>query len=112
MFVFRLCVTLEVGELAQVGTSLNRQAVTQEDIVLGIIQLETKLTKRLEQKGYGAYASRHEILGILEEEMIEVKEAIREDDQEGHDHYAQELMDVAVGALFGFICLHQGYIQP
>lgn len=96
--------------MAQVATNLNRQPVTTDDITKGIIALTKKLYQRLDQKGSGAYVSRHEILGILTEEMQEVQEAIRDDSSAGYIHYNKELMDVAVGALFGYICIESGYI--
>lgn len=98
--------------MALVGTSLNRPEVKEHDISQGVVDIVTKLKARLDKKGRGSYASRHEILGILEEEFLEAKEAIRKDGQEGYDEYTAELLDIAVGGLFGYICLKYGYITP
>lgn len=98
--------------MAQLGTSLNRSEVTDEQVTKGSIDFAEMLEYRLAHKGHGSYASRHEILGIVEEELLEAKEAIRVDGQAGYDHYAQELLDIAVAALFGYICLRSGHIKP
>jgi ElaB/YqjD/DUF883 family membrane-anchored ribosome-binding protein len=82
-----------------------RPEVSVEEIEKGIQKLADKLNYRLASKGRGAYASRHEILGILEEEMVEVKEAIRDDTQQGYIEFQKELLDVAVGAIFAYISM-------
>lgn len=97
--------------MAKLGTKLNRSKVTKDQIEDGLEDIRLMLLARLDKKGRGAYASRHEILGILEEEMIEVKEAIRDDTAGGFLQYKKELLDVAVGALFGFICLDSNHIK-
>lgn len=96
---------------AQTQSGISRPQVGEEDISKGLRDIYDKLLSRLQKKGHGSYASRHEILGILEEEMMEVKEAIRDDRQLGYDEYQKELLDVAVGALFGYICMNSGYIH-
>jgi NTP pyrophosphatase (non-canonical NTP hydrolase) len=88
-----------------------RPEVSKEHILAGLEDITAKLTKRLVQKGYGSYASRHEILGILLEEMDEVVEAIRSDHEQGYVEFKKELLDVAIGALFGYICMGN-YIKP
>jgi NTP pyrophosphatase (non-canonical NTP hydrolase) len=95
-----------------VGTSLNRQAISEDQIETGINDLAITLASRLAKKGPGSYASRHEILGIITEEYLEAVEAIREDGPEGYEHYAEELMDIAVACLFGYVCMHSGNITP
>lgn len=98
-------------DLAQVGTKLNRVEVTDQEISIGISHLVDKLKMRLEQKGYGAYASRHEILGILAEEYKEVIDAIQLDYEDGYVQFKKELLDVAVGAIFGYICMQAEHIS-
>jgi hypothetical protein len=61
-----------------------------------------KLESRLKEKGRGTYASRHEWLGLLEEEMHELREAV----QKGSlADVANEALDIAVGCLFGLACV-------
>ncbi len=98
--------------MPQAGGKLNRPEVADVDITNGLLALTDKLTYRLNQKGSATYASKHEILGILEEEMTELKEAIRIDTPTGYKDFSKELLDVAVGALFGYICIAAGHVAP
>lgn len=61
---------------------------------------------RFEQKGHGAFASSHEILGILSEEMLEITEAIHENQTQSE--IVEELKDIAVAALFGIASIRSG----
>lgn len=97
--------------MAPLGTSLNRAEVTDWEIAGGLVDLAQKLQSRLQKKGFGAYASRHEILGIVTEEFQELTEAIRKDDAEGYDHYSKECLDIAVAGIFGYICMKY-HIKP
>jgi len=66
------------------------------------------LSKRLKEKGYGAFVSRHEILGFLTEEYTEVVEAVHSkptEDLQG------ELIDIAVGCIFGIACIEAGALD-
>jgi len=62
-------------------------------------QLEEKIEYRLEQKGFHSMSSVHEILGILEEEMLEYKIAVQQNTLPKYK--VEELLDIAVGAIFG-----------
>ena len=88
-----------------------RQAVKNQDISRGLLALHDKLIYRLETKGRGQYASRHEIFGILAEEMDEALDELRENSEGGYVNFKKELLDVAVAAIFGYICLDGGYIK-
>lgn len=88
-----------------------RPQVTEKDIVKTLAAVEAKLRSRLAKKGWGAYASRHEILGIVTEEYLEAVDAIREDGQVGYDHYSDELMDITVAGLFGYTSMKLGHIR-
>jgi hypothetical protein len=70
------------------------------DQVLGVIGL--KLQDRVRKHGPGAYAGPHETLGILVEEMHELTESVRAN---RNDQTVDELVDVAVGAIFGVASL-------
>jgi hypothetical protein len=87
--------------------------------------LRAELQRRLTRKGSGTFASRHELLGILEEEMLEVKLAVHNSPlsaqvrhrQDPHklkykEHFNQdgntlraELLDLAVACVFGVACI-------
>lgn len=57
-----------------------------------------KMERRLERHGYGLAAGPHEILGILVEEMNEFEDEVRAND---HVKCFDELLDIAIGAIFG-----------
>ena len=81
-----------------------RTQITQRQIDSALIILKKKVKSRLDEKGYGTFASRHEILGILQEEYKELVDAIHSDKTYGHE-VASELLDIAVGAIFGYACI-------
>lgn len=89
---------------------LSRNKISQHEIDIGGEILMNKIQQRLRQKGDGSFASRHEILGIITEEYDELKDAIRLDDGVGLHRFKQELLDIAVGAIFGYICINSGSI--
>lgn len=97
--------------MAQVGSNI-RQQVARKHIAAGIQDIITKLDMRLNTKGDGQYASRHEIWGIIAEEYDEALDELRINTPEGYDNFAKELKDIAVAAMFGYICVKYGYIQP
>ena len=66
------------------------------DIALSLVAQKMKV--RLEHCGEGTFASQHEILGIITEEYHELVQAVQNNDK---DELIEELLDVAVGAVFG-----------
>jgi len=80
----------------------HRQQITQKQAKDADSTVRMKLIDRLEEKGYGALVSRHEILGVLTEEYAEAIEAVTlKSIQEVRD----ELIDLAVGCIFGVACI-------
>lgn len=98
--------------MPQSGGNVERQKVPQSVIKLSMMDIEAKLEFRLKQKGSDTYASKHEIVGILEEEFLELKEELRIDTPEGYSNFGKELMDIAVGAIFGLACIKAGLVAP
>jgi hypothetical protein len=41
-----------------------------------IALIESKLKTRLDEKGYGIFVTNHEMLGVIDEEMLELKMAV------------------------------------
>jgi hypothetical protein len=80
---------------------MNRPDVSEDEIEFAIETLKRHLRKCMEKHGKGSFVSQHEILGCLEEELLELKEAIRTN----ANPVASELLDVAQTALFGWICV-------
>ena len=81
-----------------------RPIVRQSDTDTHIEILRTALMQRVAKHGPGAYAGPHETLGILVEEFDELRDAVRSN--KGADVYA-ELLDIAVGAVFGMASLFE-----
>ena len=81
---------------------MERTQITEEQIELALQLLKDKLKYRLKQKGYGTFASTHEIAGVLDEEHRELKETVHYNNMED---FEKELLDIAVGAVFGVACV-------
>lgn len=79
-----------------------RPLVDNEQIKDAIDDMRQVMQRRLEEKGRGAFLSRHEILGIIEEEYSELVGAVTEPDMAP---VVDELLDVAVACLFGVACI-------
>jgi hypothetical protein len=75
-----------------------RVEVLDSEITAAFATLGDSLKKRLLQHGKDGFIGPHEILGTLEEEMHELREAVRSNKPPA---VVSELLDVAVGALFG-----------
>lgn len=82
-----------------------RFQVTPEEVVLMLDRLKAEIKRRLDQKGWGIFVSSHEVSGILREEMREFEDAVGDNDAE---QIGKELLDIAVGAVFGMVSLETG----
>lgn len=58
------------------------------------------------RKGYGVYSSRHEILGIIEDEVVELRDAIH--DKLDDEAVIRELQDIASGAMWAIASMRSG----
>jgi NTP pyrophosphatase (non-canonical NTP hydrolase) len=85
-----------------------RTQLNKDQIDLGIEKLTIQLLKTLQKKGYGTFASSHEILGVLKEEFDEFADAIHSNNRE---ELKKELMDIAVVCVFGYVCLKEDAID-
>ena len=79
-----------------------RIQVTDEEIELAVNKVRSMLEGRLRQKGKGTFASTHEIYGVIAEEFDELGDELRNNNSEA---FKNELMDIAVGAIFGVACI-------
>jgi hypothetical protein len=86
-----------------VRTELSRGAID-----LAVADIVEKLSERLHEKGYGSFSSIHEIRGVIDEEYNELREAMHKKD---HAAIADELLDIVVGALFGYACIKGGSLD-
>jgi len=80
----------------------NRINITQDKIDAALKTIGDKTQYRLNQKGFGTFSSTHEILGILEEEFDELKDAIRSNIIKD---ISVELIDIAVACHFALACI-------
>ena len=60
--------------------------------------MKLAMPRQIEKKGSGAFASMHECLGALTEEMHEFEHAVHDNDE---TQAARELIDLAVEAIWG-----------
>jgi NTP pyrophosphatase (non-canonical NTP hydrolase) len=79
-----------------------RAQVTKQEIEKAFDFVKKALEGRLMQKGDGAFASHHEIYGVLAEEFDELRDELRKNTK---DDFAGELIDIAVGAVFAIACV-------
>lgn len=102
--------TLGRGEVVWgAGTSATgRKNVPPEFRERALELLRSELLRRLMEKGEGTYASRHEIAGSVDEEWLEMHEALRGNDME---QFKEELIDLAVGCIFGAACIEAGLLD-
>lgn len=76
-----------------------RIQLTPEQFLQAVEDVKSQLFRCIERKGPGACCSQHEILGILHEEFTEYEDEVKANDRVNG---AKELLDIAVGAIFGY----------
>jgi len=81
---------------------MKRELITEEKINEAVEAFKSELKKRLNQKGYNSFASSHEILGVVDEECNELKAAVHKNNL---SEVRNELLDIAVGVIFGIACI-------
>lgn len=79
-----------------------RQQITEQQVGNAASEVRVWLFRRLDQKGFGTWLSRHEILGFLTEEYHEAIEAVH---SKPFPQLRDELIDIAVGCIFGVACI-------
>ncbi len=87
---------------------MKRIQITDKQINDILEKTRKKLYFRLKEKGYGTFSSKHEILGVLTEEYNEFINAVHNKD---YDNMKEELLDLAIGAIFGLSCLDNNTID-
>ena len=80
-----------------------RTLIPKSEVSSVSIDISDAALKRLAKKGYGTLVSRHEILGMIEEERYELVKAVH-----GEDILSvkRELIDIAVGCVFAVACIN------
>ena len=83
----------------------HRKIINTSEITSATTDVVDKLYQRLNQKGFGTWLSRHEILGMIEEEKYELTMAVHNGDLKD---VKRELLDIAVGSIFAVACIDAG----
>lgn len=87
---------------------MDRTQLTDEQVMKAVDKTVEKLKFRLRQKGYGTFASKHEILGVITEEYKEFVDAVH---SKNYEEMKTEIVDLAVGCIFGFACFEEETID-
>ena len=85
-----------------------RPELTADDINIAVRKLQKEVARRLNEKGKGSFASRHEILGVITEEYHELIEAVT---LKPLANVEDELFDLAVGAVISAACTMAGKVD-
>ena len=85
-----------------------RPQLTLKNVSDSSNEVFNRLIIRLEEKGWGSWLSRHEILGFFEEEKYELTKAVHSESLGG---VKRELIDIAVGCIFGIACIDNGSLD-
>ena len=86
-----------------------RHQLTELDMAIAVESVEDKLQFRMRQKGMGTYASLHEALGILQEEMTEFEDEVHA--KNSRKNQIEELKDIAVGAIWAIASIESGGVD-
>ncbi len=81
----------------------HRIQITEQQISDAKVEAGKSLTKRLEQKGYGAFVSRHEVLGVITDEFSELVESVQS--KKPLSEVRHELLDIIDGCIFAVACI-------
>jgi hypothetical protein len=83
-----------------------RMQLPEEAFQAAAKEAAEKLAYRMEEKGLGTLTSSHEILGIITEEYFEFIEEVKSNSSD--EMKVQELLDIAVAAIFGVASIRGG----
>ncbi len=86
----------------------HRKQISEQKVKEAAATVRYHLLDRLDQKGYGTFVSRHELYGIIAEEYREFEEAVHSADLQNANAATSikaELVDIAVGCIFGIACI-------
>ena len=77
--------------------SEGRREVSLKDLEQAVDFVMTCLNNQIKKKGRGRFVSTHEAIGVIQEEVSELHDAARANDEQ---QFRRELMDVAAASLF------------
>ena len=85
-------------------TTLHDKTDTLDTLFSAQTAVDKKIKARLDQKGSGLFVDKHQIYGIVAEELKELMDALHGNDIEG---MKRELVDIAVAAIFGIASIEE-----
>jgi NTP pyrophosphatase (non-canonical NTP hydrolase) len=85
---------------------MQRPQITNEMIDDAFSILKSRMKETLERKGRGSFISTHEILGVITEENKELIDAVHQ-----NKGISDELMDIAVAAIFSAACIYNDTLE-
>lgn len=71
--------------------------------------MEHKISARIQKHGTGLHISAYETVGLIEEELLELKQAIHDGNEL---QTIRELEDVLISCLFGVVSTHKRMGKP
>ena len=87
---------------------ITRETINPLEIEEALAIIKHHFYQKLKEKGDGAFASTHEIIGLLDEEFNELRDACHDNNI---DDFSEELIDVAIVAIFGYASIISGKIR-
>ncbi len=87
---------------------MNREQITSNNIERALNNISIHTNYTLQEKGKGTFSSIHEILGVLEEEYSEIKEAVHKNNYKAIE---LELLDLATTCQFAIACINSGTLD-
>ena len=88
---------------------MERQQIDDKAIERAFMDTEHHMAFTLKKKGRHTFASRHEILGVLEEERHELVSAIHENKLPSE--VRGELLDLAIVCVFAAACIDEDSLE-
>jgi hypothetical protein len=86
-----------------------RHQLTEDQLENAGKEIINKMRYRAAQKGMGVFASNHEILGYTTDEVNEYRDAVH--GRLSDEQKVQELIDIAVCALWGIASIRSGGVD-
>ena len=96
------------GKILPVLTPITRPQISADEINLTITQVQRKVRDRLDEKGRGIFVSRHEMLGIITEEYLELIVAVETGSMA---NLKDELVDITVAGIVSIASLKTGQVE-
>ena len=82
---------------------MDRPIAKEEIVKIALEDVAVKLYMRMATKGRRIFMSSHEVGGIIDEELMELKDAIQKNEK-----IDDELLDIAVAAIWGYVSSKSG----